>query len=56
MKYNVAETLDISELVKLFFFIRKFSCLNFFGFKPMSSAGSIPTSDKTEYLPPMKLL
>ena len=32
------------------------NCLNFLIFKPINSAGNIPTSDKTEYLPPMKLL
>ena len=41
---------------KLLFLIKKLSCLNFLVFNPTSSAGSIPTSDKTEYLPPIKLL
>ena len=38
------------------FFIILFNCLNFLTSKPNNSAGNIPTSDKTEYLPPIKLL
>ena len=41
---------------KNLFLIIELSCLNLFTFKPIKSAGSIPTSDKTEYLPPIKLL
>ena len=38
------------------FFIKLLNCLNLFGLRPINSAGNIPTSDKTEYLPPIKLL
>ena len=32
---------------------KKFKRLNLIVLSPISSAGSIPTSDKTEYLPPI---
>ena len=43
-------------LKNFLFLIKALSCLKLFFFKPMSSAGNIPTSDKTEYLPPKKFL
>ena len=53
MKNNVELTFEIKELKKVLFFINEFSCLNFFTFKPIKLAGNMPTSDKTEYLPPI---
>ena len=47
---------NINELINLLFLIKLFNCLKLFDFKPINSAGNIPTSDKTEYLPPIKLL
>ena len=55
-KCKVDETLLTKALKKFGFFIKLFSCLNSLTFRPINSAGSIPVSDKTEYLPPMKLL
>ena len=37
-------------------FINLSNILNFFIFKPISAAGNIPASDKTEYRPPIKSL
>ena len=53
MKYSVELTLEIKLLKKDLFLIKKLSCLKLFIFKPISSAGNIPTSDRTEYLPPI---
>ena len=53
IKYKVELTFEIKELKKFLFFISIFKFLNLFEFKPINSAGSIPTSDKTEYLPPI---
>ena len=41
------------ELIKFFFLIKELNCLNFLQFNPNKLAGNIPTSDKTEYLPPI---
>ena len=49
-------TLLIIELKKYLFFTKLLNLLNLFSFNPINSAGNIPTSDKTEYLPPIKLL
>jgi hypothetical protein len=43
----------VNKFKNLLFFIKELNCLKFLDFKPINSAGSIPTSDKTEYLPPM---
>ena len=43
----------IVYVLGVLFFIRLFNCLNFFESSPINSAGNIPTSDKTEYLPPI---
>ena len=56
MKYNIFPTFVIREFKKFLFFIRLFICLNLFFFNPINSAGNIPTSDKTENLPPIKSL
>ena len=56
IKYNIASTLSTKQLIYFLFFIKLFNCLNFEVFNPINSAGNIPTSDKTEYLPPIKLL
>ena len=55
-KKSVEATLFTRELKKNLFFIKLLNCLKRFTFKPISSAGSMPTSDRTEYLPPIKLL
>ena len=47
---------EIKALKKLLFLIKLLSCLKLFTFRSINSAGNIPTSDKTEYLPPIKLL
>ena len=47
----------ISKLFTKFLFkINLSNLLNLLLFKPINSAGNIPTSDKTEYLPPIKFL
>ena len=46
-------TLLINELINLLFLIKLSNLLNFFGLRPINNAGSMPTSDKTEYLPPI---
>ena len=43
-------------LIKLLFFFKKYLNIFFLNFKyinPIKYAGIIPTSDKTEYLPPI---
>ena len=52
-KYIVDTTLSNNELIKFLFLIRLLKFLNFSGFKPIKIAGSIPTSESTEYLPPI---
>ena len=47
---------ELMNLKIFYFLLIELNCLNFFGFRPINSAGNIPTSDKTEYLPPIKLL
>ena len=42
--------------IKPFFLINELNCLNLLLFNPIRLHGNIPTSDKTEYLPPIKLL
>ena len=44
------------HLKNFLFLINELNCLNFLTLSPINSAGNIPTSDKTEYLPPIKLL
>ena len=46
-------TLVINELINFLFLINKFNCLKFSLLRPINSAGTIPTSDNTEYLPPI---
>ena len=52
-KYIVDTTLSNNELIKFLFLIRLLKFLNFSGFKPIKIAGNIPTSESTEYLPPI---
>ena len=49
-------TFATKQLINCLFFIKELNRLNFFEFNPINSEGIIPTSDKTEYLPPIKLL
>mgnify|MGYP006872196827 CR=1 FL=1 len=42
-----------NDLSKISFLTKELNCLKWPDFKPISSAGNIPTSDKTEYLPPI---
>ena len=46
----------INESINFLFLTKLLNCLNFLEFNPINSAGSMPTSDKTAYLPPIKLL
>ena len=53
---KIFETLIISEFKNFLLATRLSNFLNFLESNPINSAGNIPTSDKTEYLPPIKLL
>ena len=55
-KKIVELTLEIKAFKYFLFLTKLFNCLNFFESNPINSAGNIPVSDKTEYLPPIKLL
>ena len=46
-------TLSSKNLLFLAFKWKDISCLNFKILMPIKYAGTIPTSDKTEYLPPI---
>ena len=48
--------LKIKFFTKFLFLIKLLNCLNLFDFNPINSAGIMPTSERTEYLPPIKLL
>ena len=45
---KIAKAVSSTEFKNFVFLIIEFNCLNLFVFSPMSSAGNIPTSDKTE--------
>ena len=53
---KVEFTFETNALKKSLLLIKLFNCLKLLGFNPISSAGNIPTSERTEYLPPIKLL
>ena len=52
----MATTLLINKLEKFLFLIKLLKFLNLFSLRPINSAGNMPTSERTEYLPPMKFL
>ena len=56
MKVYIEAALLTKEEVKYLFLSNLFKFLNLSIFKFISAAGNIPTSERTEYLPPIKFL